>query len=58
MIEFLKQSAFVTAVIAWFVAQVIKVITVLIAEKKFDFSGDAVCTRCMCGSVMRRWGYR
>ena len=38
MIEFLKQSAFVTAVIAWFVAQVIKVITVLIAEKKFDFS--------------------
>ena len=27
-------------------------------EKKFDFSGDAVCTRCMCGSVMRRWGYR
>lgn len=38
MIEFLKQSAFVTAVIAWFVAQVIKVITVLIIEKKFDFS--------------------
>ena len=27
-------------------------------EKKFDLSGNSVCTRCMCGSVMRRWGYR
>ncbi len=36
--EFFKQSAFVTAVLAWFAAQAIKVVTVLITEKKFDFS--------------------
>ena len=38
MIEFLKHSAFVTAVIAWFAAQAIKVVIVLIKEKKIDFS--------------------
>lgn len=38
MMEFFEQSAFVTAVLAWFIAQAIKVVTVLITEKKFDFS--------------------
>lgn len=37
MVEFFKQSALVTSVIAWFAAQVIKVITVIIIDKKIDF---------------------
>ncbi|MBQ7794146.1 MAG: divergent PAP2 family protein [Clostridia bacterium] len=35
---FLEQSSFVTAIICWFVAQVLKVITVLIVDRKIDFS--------------------
>lgn len=31
------ESSFVTALLAWFVAQVIKVITVLVVDRKFDF---------------------
>ncbi|MDO4618477.1 MAG: divergent PAP2 family protein [Clostridia bacterium] len=36
MTEFLTESTFVTAVMAWFVAQVLKVILVLVTENKFD----------------------
>lgn len=38
MMTFLEQSSFVTAIICWFVAQVLKVITVLIVDRKIDFS--------------------
>ncbi len=31
------ESSFVTALIAWFIAQVIKVVIVLVTERKFDF---------------------
>lgn len=37
MLEFLEQSAFVTAILCWFVAQAIKVITVIISDKRIDF---------------------
>ena len=38
MSEFLAQSSFVTAILSWFVAQVLKVIIVLIKDKRVDFS--------------------
>lgn len=38
MSEFLTESSFVTAVISWFVAQVLKVIIVLVKDKRIDFS--------------------
>ncbi len=34
--EFLQDSAFVTAVLCWFIAQLIKVISVLIIDRKLD----------------------
>ena len=37
MMEFLASSSLVTAIICWFVAQVIKVITVVITDKRIDF---------------------
>ncbi len=37
MIEFLQHSSFVTAIIAWFAAQLLKVISVLIIDRKIDF---------------------
>ncbi len=36
MLEFLSESIIVTSVIAWFTAQFIKVIIVLIRDRKFD----------------------
>ena len=36
MLEFLSESTFVTSIIAWFIAQFIKVIIVLIRDRKFD----------------------
>jgi len=36
MLEFLSESIIVTSVIAWFTAQLIKVIIVLIRDRKFD----------------------
>ncbi len=38
MIEFLQNSSFVTAIVAWFIAQLLKVISVLIFDRKIDFS--------------------
>lgn len=37
MMTFLEQSSFVTAIICWFAAQVIKVITVLVVDRRIDF---------------------
>lgn len=37
MSTFLTQSSFVTAIICWFAAQVLKVITVLVTDKRIDF---------------------
>lgn len=37
MIEFFKTSILVTAIISWFVAQLLKVIFVLIKSKRIDF---------------------
>ena len=37
MSTFLTQSSFVTALICWFAAQVLKVITVLVTDKRIDF---------------------
>lgn len=37
MLIFLKQSSLVTAILAWFAAQVIKVITVVVTDKRIDF---------------------
>ncbi len=37
MADYFKNSIFVTAILSWFVAQVIKVILVLLIEKKLDF---------------------
>ena len=36
MSEFLSSSVFVTSIIAWFIAQFLKVIFVLIKDRKFD----------------------
>lgn len=36
--EFCRESVLVTAIIAWFLAQVLKVIFVLVKDKKIDFS--------------------
>ncbi|MBE7026864.1 MAG: divergent PAP2 family protein [Ruminococcaceae bacterium] len=36
--ELYYNQAFWTAILSWFVAQFIKVITVLVSEKRFDFS--------------------
>lgn len=36
--EFWKESVLITCLIAWFAAQLIKVITVIIKDKKLDFS--------------------
>ena len=35
--KFLAESAFVTAILSWFIAQVLKVIFVLIKDRKIDF---------------------
>lgn len=37
-INFCRESVLVTAIIAWFLAQVLKVIFVLVKDKKIDFS--------------------
>lgn len=37
MSEFFAESTFVTAVICWFVAQLLKVVSVLVTDKKIDF---------------------
>ena len=36
MSEFLSSSVFITSIIAWFIAQLLKVIFVLIKDRKFD----------------------
>ncbi len=36
MIEFLSKSIIITSIIAWFIAQFLKVILVLIRDRKFD----------------------
>ena len=37
MLTFLEQSSLFTAIISWFIAQVIKVITVIVTDKRIDF---------------------
>lgn len=37
MSDFFSSSVFITSIIAWFIAQLIKVITVLVKSKKLDF---------------------
>lgn len=36
--KFLTESSFVTAILCWFVAQVLKVVLVLVKDRKIDFS--------------------
>ena len=35
--KFWNESVFITCILSWFIAQLIKVITVIIKDKKFDF---------------------
>lgn len=37
MMMFFAQSSFITAIICWFAAQVIKVVTVLVTDRRIDF---------------------
>ncbi len=36
--KFLAESSFITAILCWFVAQVLKVVLVLVKDRKIDFS--------------------
>ncbi|MBQ8636955.1 MAG: divergent PAP2 family protein [Clostridia bacterium] len=36
--KFLTESSFVTAILCWFIAQVLKVVLVLVKDRKIDFS--------------------